>query len=374
MIELLLLGNDLEYGYMLGRSISNLHRNFNVSIKSLESYLKSCNDKEYDLILASGYRWDMLNQYQISYKNLIILSDDPVASLDHQLNKRDNHSHPLMMYKYLRVSEMVSGLSYLYGLNTGKENLIQNAVNTKIISFYSACGGAGTSCISLSTARELSRYRDKKVLFLCFDEISALVLYMNDRNREHSLGDFLYYLFQKKDAKVCSLFESFLFQDEYGVYSFPSRQEVNELYCLKKEELIHFFKVILSKNMYDYIILDLNSDIRMETFFLLNFSKHTVIVETPCIVSTYKNSAFFKYATRMKQDGFAKEVTMVKNMVAENHYDHIEEEGYQGERQAVIQIEKDKDSFEIREDGLDISINNVFGLGIKNIADKIQTF
>ena len=131
MIVLLLLGNDLEYGYMLGRSISNLHRNFNVSIKSLESYLKSCNDKEYDLILASGYRWDMLNQYQISYKNLIILSDDPVASLDHQLNKRDNHSHPLMMYKYLRVSEMVSGLSYLYGLNTGKENLIQNEEGSK---------------------------------------------------------------------------------------------------------------------------------------------------------------------------------------------------------------------------------------------------
>jgi hypothetical protein len=47
---------------------------------------------------------------------------------------------------------------------------------------------------------------------------------------------------------------------------------------------------------------------------------------------------------------------------------------YAMEKEADILIEKDADSFEIIDGIVNININNVFGLSIKSLADKILIY
>ncbi|MGI6731103.1 MAG: hypothetical protein ACOX5F_04280 [Anaerovoracaceae bacterium] len=373
MIRLLLLEKDLEYGYMLGKTISNLHNNFDVSVSTLESHIQLGKDKGYDLTLVGGYSFD--DQMLSSLKNMIILSEDPVMGLDHQLNQYENNSNPyLKVYKYSKVSQLISDLSYLFNRLTGKKSLIKASGDTKIFSFYSTQDGVGTSSISLSTARELARYRDKIVLYLSFEEIPSSNIYIKEHNKDRCLSDFLYYLFEKKQDNISLSLEGFNLQDEYGVYYFSLGDGINELSTLPKDELAEFFKILLSTKKFDYIFLDLNSRLREETFYLLNLSKAVLIIETPCIVNQYKNNIFLKYATLINQDGFLREMTLIRNRVNSYADPIIEESPYAMEKEADILIEEDADSFEIIDGIVNININNVFGLSIKSLADKILIY
>lgn len=369
-IRLLILSTDKEYGNALGKAVSNLHREMIVRVEPLDSPYDEAVDN-YDLILLEceleGFV--KVKEFLFSTGRLVGLSEEPVVALNAQAEMpKDNHLWKI--YKYSRVSDIVSDLKYLYSLLTGNKNFVKKIRDGNFIGFCSASANVGKSVIALSTARELAKYQDKNVLLICFDEIPATTLYTGAKcSNKRNLSDFLYYLFHRKEENICSFLESFTYRDEFGVMTFYPSPVINELRQLKEEELMFFLKMVSESAQFDYILLDLASDLSHENLFLLNYCRKLVFVQGDSAVCQYKSKMFLGYFSQINQAKLEADFIFVDNKYQfsyDQNYNDIAEQA-----QGAIRIEEDNGSFIYKDGYMNISIDNVFGLGIKKIVDEI---
>lgn len=367
IIRLLIIYEDKEYGTTLGKAISSLHRDFLITVDSFEKFSKQEFLKNYDLILVEGRQMQALN---FSTANpVILLGEEVCEKLDKQLISMDSNSDALHLCKFTKVSQLVKDLRYIYGYITGKTNVAKDNISTKVIGFLSASGGTGKSVISISVARDLAKYQDKSVLYVSFDAFSATAFYNKNSPSNRCIGDYLYYLFNKDKENLCSYIDSFVFSDEYGVNTFISLSGINELNQLNREELSHFFETILASNRYEYVIIDMACQLSDPYIFLMGLCSKLFLIESNCPSSTYKSRNFIDYFDQIK-DVISVDDNLIRvvNKVASNGFS---QESLLLEEETLITIERDDNSFHYEEDYLNISINHLFGMGIKKVVNEI---
>ena len=375
--KLLIAEKDLEYGRALSRAVSNLHNEFEITIVNLESRgnAKSLGKivyQEYDLILIGGCpdgTAEIINSKISNCSRIVILTDYRVENLLKQSENDENHYWYL--YKYENTSNLVADLNYLIAFITGKKSLMRKTFAPELICFYSVSGGAGKTVIALGTSRELSRYHDKRVLYLNFEEIPATELYTKNNKENRNIGDYLYFLFEKNNVNLCSHPEGFTSHDEFGVETFYPTKGRNDLNYLTQEELINFIKLISDSCRYDLITMDLRSDLSEETLFLLNQCCKIILIQNDDPVSKYKNCKFLDYLSERTTFNYKDRIILVVNKVygLESELDNNKDFNLYNSKS--ITIEKDENSFRYTMSHLDIDINRAFGIGIKKIADEI---
>ncbi|MBR0596362.1 hypothetical protein [Sinanaerobacter chloroacetimidivorans] len=374
MIRLFILDKDWEYGIALGKAISNLHREFQVIVEKPEK-ITEIKENAFDFILLGGYELDFINTFHVEKSIVIKLADQMSPSFEEQLKAAD-WKNGLKIYKYERVSEFAKELFFLYGAVTGKKDLIKSNHVTDVIGFYSVSGGAGNTVISISTGRELARYHDKKVLYLTFDELPDTQLYIKEEFSKHSLSDYLYYLLEKKDEMLCSILESFTFTDEYGLAFFYSSRGLNELGRLNIEDLSYLIKFVINSNQFDLLILDLGRHISEKSFYLFELCSSFVLIEDATSSSACKMKHFLNSMSNMDQELLGKMIR-VKNKINVTEGEAYKDEGNlkEGDENEtatdLVRIENDSQSFFFHDGYMDVSIHQVFGLGIKKIADIV---
>lgn len=374
--KLLIAEKDLEYGRALSRAVSNLHNEFEITIMNLGSNGKAKFDGRipyhvYDLILIGGYPDGIAETIRNKLSNcskIVILTEYIVENLLTQSEYEE--SHFWYLYKYVNINHFISDLNYLIGFITGKKSLTRKAFAPNLISFYSVSGGAGKTAIALGTSRELSRYHDKKVLYLSFEELPVTELYIKNNKENRNIGDYLYFLLEKNNVNLCSHPEGFTLHDEFGVESFYPTKGRNDLNLLTPEELIYFLKLISDSCRYDYIAIDLRSDLSEETLFLMNQSCKIILIQNDDPVSEFKTHKLLVY---LEQCSFKYKDRMI--LAVNKAYSHESEmknkEAFNLHKLKSIHIEKDENSFRYASNHLDIDINHSFGIGIKKIADEI---
>lgn len=375
--KILLADKDREYAGALARAVSNLHNGFDVTIMSLEpcGKVKGCGGiafQDYDLILIGGYPEETvvsIGSRIPGRSRVVMLTEHMADSLVKQSGNGENHCW--YIYKYVNVSDIISDLSYLIGIITGRKNLLRKSFAPILIGFYSAGGGAGKSAVAVGTSRELSRYHDKKVLYLSFEEISALDLFFNNHPEGRNIGDYLYYLLEKQNECLCSRPEGFTASDDYGVEAFYPSKGRNDLNYLTQEEMICFIKIISDSCRYDYIALELKSDLAGDTLFLMNLCARIVLIQSDDPVSEFKNRKFIAYMETLNTFKYKDRFLLVVNRTGCPGQERKEDVDSCGKNIKRIPIEKDENSFRFTENRLDIDINHVFGVGIKKIADEI---
>ncbi len=375
--KLLIAEKDLEYGRALSRAVSNLHNEFEITIMNLGSHGKAKLDgrisyHEYDLILIGGCpdgTAEMIRNKIPNCSRIVILTEYIVENLLKQSKNEGNHFWYL--YKYVNVNHFISDLNYLIGFITGKKSLMRKAFAPNLICFYSVSGGSGKTVIALGTSRELSRYHDKKVLYLSFEEIPATELYTKNNIENRNIGDYLYFLLEKNNVNLCSHPEGFTSHDEFGVESFYPTKGRNDLNYLTLEELIYFLKLISDSCRYDYITMDLRSDLSEETLFLLNQCCKIILVQNDDPVSKFKNRKFLAYLRERSSFKYKDRVILAVNKAYSHESEMENNEDFNLHNLKCISIEKDENSFRYAMNHFDIDINHAFGIGIKKIADEI---
>ncbi|MGI6748586.1 MAG: AAA family ATPase [Anaerovoracaceae bacterium] len=373
--KILLVEKDVGYGSAIAAAMSNSQSDYEVTIADFEK-LK---EKEYkktldrfDLILIGGYSLNTLESSgfpKLYIRKLVVLTESPVETLVNQIKKENRRCWYL--YKYTRLSVLLSDLSFLLTFITGKKYYTRNHVAPNIIGFFSASGGVGKTSIAIATARELSRFHDKKVLYLSFEDISATELYFRTNLVSRNISDYLYFLLEKQENNLSGRLESFVSNDSYGVETFSPSGSINDLRYLNNEELIIFLESIYESNRYDFIIVDLNCDLTECTQLLLEQCKKIVLIQSDRPVSSYKNE---KLITSMESLGIIKSAEIlifVINMRTgiDSEIDNYEDGNTKKHRQ--IYIEDDKASFCLINSSMEISIDHSFGIGVKRIADEI---
>ena len=373
--KLFISEKDMEYGRALARAISNLHSEFEVTIGSLE---ENCDEKycdklklcDYDLILLGGFPFETaeaIGERISSYDRIVILTDHITENLMKQAENPEQHFWYL--FKFGNVNNLISDLNYLIAFVTGKKNYLKKRFAPDLIGYFSCCGGVGQSVIAIGTSRELSRYHDKKVLYLSFEEIPATELFIRNNPTSRSIGDYLYYLLEKQNECFSSHIEGFVSSDEFGVESFYPSMGRNDLNDLNQEELIFMLKYISDSNRYDYIALDLNNSLSKETIFLMSLCSKIILIQNSNPVSKFKNKKLIMYLSKLSSF-----VEKSRFLLVENQSSSSEAEGYEEIYDAsykTIYIEKEDNSFRYTLNHMDIDIYHTFGIGIKKITDEI---
>jgi len=375
--RILLADKEPEYCRALARALSNSRQCLEVTSARLESGGNRKIDgktafHEYDLILLGGYPEETAEEIGRRARDtgkVILLTDYMVESLMKQSCTEEKHYWRL--YKYSSVNEILSGLSFLLGLVSGKKGLLRNSTATSIIGFYSAGGGAGKSTVAVGTSRELSRHHDKRVLYLSFEDMPAAELYFEHHPEGRNIGDYLYYLLEKENDNLCGRPESFTSSDDYGVEAFFASKGRNDLNYLSRDELMRFLKTISDCGRYDYIALEMRSDLAEDTLFLLDQCEKVVLIRNDDPVSELKNRKFLAYIERMEAFKPKDKFLLAVNRTGFREKDWIESGDNCEKKLKRIDIEKDEHSFRFALNHLDIDINRGFGEGIRKIAGEI---
>ena len=100
-------------------------------------------------------------------------------------------------------------------------------------------------------------------------------------------------------SSICGHPEGFTSSDDFGVEIFYPSNGRNDLNYLTQEELICFLKMISDSCRYDYITLDLKSDLSEETLFLMNLCSKIIMIQTDNPVSEFKTQKFIAYLSKV---------------------------------------------------------------------------
>jgi len=375
LYKILLFEKDLNYRRAIAIAMSNSGSDFEITIAEFEEV----KEKEYkklldrfDLILIGGYTLENLEShvyFESHMSKLVILTEYPAEPLLNQV-KKENRKY-WYLYKYVRLSEMVSDLSFLLTLLTGKKHYMRNYIAPNMIGFYSAGGGVGKTAIAIATARELSRFHDKRILYLNFEDIPDTELYIKIHSVGRNISDYLYFLLEKQEGNLCGRLESFVSCDTYGVETFNPSSCFNDLRELSIEELKIFLESICESNRYDFILLDLNCDLSMDTQLLLKRCKKIVLIQSDRPVSNFKSQKLITNIERLGLIKSIEELLFVINMKAGCDMDIDNYEDCNTGKYRQIYIEDDKASFSFINSSMEISINHAFGVGVKKIADEL---
>jgi len=373
--RLLVADKDLEYGMALARAVSGLQNEFEITVISPERKKSKKDPKHaftgYDMILIGSCEEEILKtiRTQVSDSRIVMLSESVVENLIEQSKNEEKQFWHI--YKYSNVYDIISDLNYLIGSLTGKKSLLRKNMGSELIGFYSISGGSGKSSVAISVLRELSRHHDKKTLYLCFEEIPATELFVNNNSSGRNIGDYLYYLFERKNEFLCSRPEAFTACDEFGVeYLYPSKGR-NDFNFLKQEEIVSFFKIISESCRYDYIALDLKNDLSEDTLFLLSLCRKIIFIRSEDLVSELKSRKCMDYLLQHNSLENMERILPVVNRAANPEAEKDGNLNILSKNETAVFIEEDGNSFRFLSNHIDVDINHNFGIGIKKIADEI---
>lgn len=375
--KILLADKDVDYGKALATAISNLKNEFEISMTTLGSLKNERNAPkisfhEFDLILLSGYpKTTAESILKKTNKNtaVAILTEDITDSLAKQFENETNHIW--YIYKYSNLNDIVSDLHYLAGSVVGKKSFARKSFAPVLVGLFSISGGTGKTSTAIGISRELSRYHDKKVLYLSYEEMPATELFFGNHPQNRNIGDYLYYLFEKKNDDICSRPGGFTSADHYGVETFYPTMGRNDLNDLTQQETIHFLKVLSDSCRYDYIILDLKNELSEGTLFLMNLCEKVIVIQNDEPVSYFKTRKSIAYLEQAGLSEMRERIILTVNRSSANVYEKedLQDMIFNGIKR--FYIEEDENSFCCRSDHMEIDISHAFGLGIKKIADSL---
>jgi len=258
-IRIGLYTKDEDYGEMLSRRLTQFYPRFFVTLLT-EAMLADRDFREkYDLLLIDGLKEPLKGKYigLVSSINDIILKED---SLEYKL------------YKYGNVREIVKHLLFIYGKISGHKASYLSNQKTRIISFVGSRGGVGTTSVAKSTANYLTRYKEKKVIFISLDELLFHVASPNQKG----LDEFLYHY--REDRPTATYLGCYMVENIWKTWGFNSAPGKNPMNELDTEELQKLMEFIQQHGEFDYICIDCGQRFSKREEALFQISHRVVVV------------------------------------------------------------------------------------------------
>lgn len=357
IINILLIGNDMEYCKALSASISELSKEIMITLCDKRNINLANLDHASLLLVEEEKDCKIIREYDY---HILLVESNKEACMDIE-NKM------FCLYKYENVKELIRSLFIIYNVLTGKSITAISDNNCKLITVTSSYGGGGKTSISLGLAQEFVRFRGKKTLYINYEDCDGTWNYMNFQHekKDDSIGSYLYYLNKGRNLD----FSAFLKEDEYGVFYFKPSLGRNQLKGLCAEDLCLFCNKLIETNMFEYIIFDCHACLDDSTLWLLKNSFRIIY-----LAEKIQGSGSLEYSPRdigaieymenkfccRLEDKLIKVHNMNQSMTTEVKNDE------------AVNIETDVNSFQTLKGIRKIKIEREFGEGIKSIANRIE--
>lgn len=325
--------SDGDFAFALARGLSR-------NSGKLQVHLDNIGDC--DLILSDDERY-------MGKDNVLYLSD-----------KTNIHDSANRVYRYADCREINSKIFERLknrgfdsdGVSDGKGNysfyIADCGLGNNVISFVGNSGGAGVTSAMISISKILWEVFNKKILYLNLQSKDNSETYFGHSNGKAKTQQLLYYLRNGIDIK----------NEEYIVSGIPSyilREEIDDfIYYATKDEIFKLLATINDEGYYDYIFLDLGTELFIRNIELLKFSDG--VVEIRKNVETWKTCALDNLVDIPSQ-----------RMIIENF---STDKSRNNDR--IQSVSSDRDAFLFRNGIQEIELNTAYGNDMWKFTHKFE--
>lgn len=188
--------------------------------------------------------------------------------------------------KFQKADLIYKQILSIYSENAGSVSGIKlGDDSTKVIFFSSPCGGTGTSTVAASCAMHFSK-SGKRTLYLNLEKFGSSDSFFKAEGA-FDMSDIIYALKSKK-ANLAMKLESCVRQDESGVFYFSQSKVALDMHELNFDDITRLISELKLHGSYDYIVVDTDYSMSVETIKLFKQSHAVVWVGDGTEVSNVK--------------------------------------------------------------------------------------
>lgn len=180
----------------------------------------------------------------------------------------------------------------LTGLKLGDDS-------AKVIAFSSVGGGTGASSMAAAAAIHFAS-QNKKTLYLNFEKLGSTNLLFSGPG-QFDMSDVVFALKSRK-ANLSMKLESYVKQDESGVYFYSQPKVDLDMYELTDDDIMRMVSELKLTGAYDYIIADMDFSLNSERMDAFRRTHAVVWVGDGSELSNHKITRAYKAITIMEQD------------------------------------------------------------------------
>lgn len=308
-LSLIIMDKNLEYIELFTRYVRETEYENKFIIKSfseveyLEKHIKA--NSSIDILLVdTNYLLDIHSLKKI--KLIIALSETSIVEGKKQYD---------CIYKFQPLNKLVSKVLSLYLEKCNDWFNINEDNKTKVISVFSACGGSGKTTLAVNMAKQMAA-RNKKVFYLNLESINATEVFFTS-SKSYDLSKIFFYLKNNPEV-IASKIELYKkYSTDISVDYIDSFVNSNELHDMSKNDIKVLLDSIKKLQIYDYIILDLETSLQDYVISSLAESKLIFWILLDDIQSIHKTKNVIKVLkSNLDEDeyiDFKKKISFILN-------------------------------------------------------------
>ena len=354
-ISLCIIDTDSEYANTFARIVALDYKGINISVVIIDFERSPSIDleeiPENDIYLVSENIGMVEAFIEKNISKIVFLCDNKVCS-DKEVTRVfrfDGVNHIMNLVRNFFFNNRLNRVSHSHqnSIELPKTSFNFPMLNDEnLILSFSISGGVGLSSSAIGIGRELSRYRNKKTMYLSLENFENSYLCTSSLHNSISGEEFLYKYYRASkngfdEETTDMLIRLAISTDEYGLFRFKPDIGSNSMSSLDINSLSEILSVLENSLKLDVIIIDVGTRV--------DILKRIIEVFTPiCIFLTEEDSGEFA----MEMLDYLTEDYVTKRHVFSMPNCHDE----------VIKNGKN----------IEISLSNEFGFAIKGICDKIS--
>ncbi|RDU25146.1 AAA family ATPase [Anaerosacchariphilus polymeriproducens] len=324
LYNICVITQDESYINILENKLINELENFALlhiitDMEFLEEFLKEYQKIDV-LIVAEELYGENFKKHDI--KNIIFITNEREKQ-----NNLDSLGQDVYVYKYQGINEIYAYIDKVISTRLGIQTEIKE--ETKMIGIYSPVGGIGKTTTAIRIANALSK-ENKKVLYMNIESVQTFSqIFHAAEVLEEGVVSFI----KSRDKKLNEVVSKLIRSNRKFDYVLPLRQSM-PMYGLELEDYSYFIKCCKENLLYDYIILDMSTELNLITSGVMELADKVVILIGQDKASMYKinylmtqidcsqNSHFKLWCNKYdsKKSNFIEENTNIKGIINVSAY------------------------------------------------------
>jgi MinD-like ATPase involved in chromosome partitioning or flagellar assembly len=341
--------NDSDYNLALAKSLLQHSKCFTIQADSPQM-----EQEEWDIYLT-----DNMNA---SAERIVYLTEEP------SLATVNEETSCYILHKYQHIGYISNILRLAHSDYSKSEMLSDETENANIICICATSGGTGCTSVSLGLCQELTRFHGKKVLYISLEEFESTLTHFPDAHHEANNITKLVYSILNLNGGCNSTPAAYISKNDFGVSAFHPARGRNPLRDLTGNEFIKFINHITKEKLFTDLVLDCGNglDSSILSAFQLSAGIYHVTGKNP---DHNRKSTYLRTVANRLTTKNATGIMDVHNFYVENEV----EDGSPliDDRKHKLTIEQDYSSFDIINECYVISLDKMFGQGIRNLAQHV---
>ncbi len=196
--------------------------------------------------------------------------------------------------KYQTGDKLVSSILNIFSETSNYEFCTEDSdKRTKVITFYSPCGGAGKSTLAVGTSVQCAQ-NNMSTFYLNFEKFPSTGLYFDSNNSSQNFSNILYYLKENNKNLSLKIEGSRSIDRSTGVHYFSPPENVFDIDELSPDEAKKLVGQLIKMACYDVVIMDISSELNDVNISVLECSDLVYFVLPYDTVSKHKLEMLMK--------------------------------------------------------------------------------